>query len=90
MSPPRGICGLRPAIPLFCLKIHHDRVFGTHRVLKVVTRPTQQHTYNLTVTATGLSPLNADTLMGLSVSVNGATLSQSLSFRRRTSGYMFP
>jgi hypothetical protein len=67
------------------------RIADTGRgVLKVVTRPTQQHTYNVTVTATGLSPLNADTLMGLSVNINGATLSQSLSFRRRTSGYMFP
>jgi thermitase len=60
-------------------------------VLKViVNRPKNQPTYNLTITATGLSAVNADTLMALNLNISGATLSQSLSFQSRNSGYLFP
>ena len=60
-------------------------------ILKVVVnKPHKQPTYSLTITATGLSGANADTPMSLSVNINGATLSQSLPFRLRGKGYMFP
>jgi len=56
----------------------------------LIVRPKNQPNYHLTLTVTGLSAANADALMGLALTINGATLSQSLPFHVRSTSYAYP